>query len=137
MTPQERRHIEALLAAERERLSRAEVELVAQHQAIVEASTHANLDDEHDPEGATIGFERARAASLLCHVRGRLSEIDDASERLRSGAYGGCERCSQPIPFERVAAHPTARRCVGCTDPRADESVGRDGSRLSPGLPAR
>lgn len=116
MTGRERRDLDALLASERERLVAAEAELLTEHQAIVEASDRANLDDEHDPEGATVGFERARAASLLRHVRARLSELDDASERLRTGAYGHCERCGQPIAFERLAAHPTATRCIGCAN---------------------
>ena len=118
MTRMKPRQAAALLAAERQRLVAAEAELVAEHQAIVEASDHVNLDDEHDPEGATVGFERARAASLLRHVRGRLSDFDDALDRLRTGAYGTCQRCGQAIGPQRLGAHPTAMTCIGCAERR-------------------
>jgi len=114
MTPKERAAVEALLAHERERAAASEASLVAEHRAIVEASTQANLDDEHDPEGATVGFERARVASLLRGARRRSSEIDRAMERLDAGTYGTCERCGQPITFERLNAYPTALTCVSC-----------------------
>lgn len=106
--------MKALLASERERAEVSEASLVAEHGEIVEASARANLDDEHDPEGATVGFERARVASLLTEVRRRSAEIDEALERLDAGAYGTCERCRQPIAPERLTAHPTAVRCVTC-----------------------
>jgi DnaK suppressor protein len=81
---------------------------------IVEASNSANLDDEHDPEGATVGFERAQISALLERARAQLAEIDAATERLRIGIYGACEVCGDPIPQARLAAQPAARRCVNC-----------------------
>ncbi len=114
MTPKERAAVEALLAHERERAAASEASLVAEHRAIVEASAQANLDDEHDPEGATVGFERARVASLLSEARRRSSEIDQAMERLDAGTYGTCERCGQPIALERLTAYPMAVTCVSC-----------------------
>lgn len=118
MTPQERVALQALLAEEGERVAQAVASLLAEHQAVVEASSQANLDDEHDPEGATIGFERARVASLLSEARHRSSQIEQATERLESGAYGTCERCGQPIAWERLTAYPTAVTCVGCAASR-------------------
>ena len=38
-------------------------QLRADHDGIVAASRDSNADDEHDPEGATIGFERAQLAA--------------------------------------------------------------------------
>ncbi len=89
-------------------------ELAAALAGIVEASESANLDDEHDPEGSTVGFERAQIAALLDDARARLSELDAACERLRNGAYGTCEVCGVPIPPARLEAQPAARRCVSC-----------------------
>ena len=114
MTPKERDAIAALLAHERERVAARVASLAAEHRAIVESSTQANLDDEHDPEGATVGFERARVASLLSEARRRSSEIDQAVERLDAGTYGTCEHCGQQIAFERLTAYPTALTCVSC-----------------------
>ena len=36
-----------------------------EYDAMVAASEASNADDEHDPEGATIGFERARLAATI------------------------------------------------------------------------
>jgi RNA polymerase-binding transcription factor DksA len=114
MTPDERAAVEKLLAAERGRVAATEAGLVAELAAIVEASDRANLDDEHDPEGSTVAYERARAASLLDAVHQRSAELAAAVERLRAGTYGRCARCGQSIAAERLSAHPTAVTCVSC-----------------------
>ncbi|MEV0156948.1 TraR/DksA C4-type zinc finger protein [Micromonospora sp. NPDC050686] len=81
---------------------------------VIDASLDSNADDEHDPEGATIAFERAQVAALLVGARRRLAELDAALERLDAGTYGTCERCGSVIPAERLAVRPFARTCVGC-----------------------
>ncbi|MGX6608131.1 TraR/DksA family transcriptional regulator [Micromonosporaceae bacterium Da 78-11] len=81
---------------------------------LFEASRSSNADDEHDPEGATIGFERAQLTSILGAARRRLADLELALHRLAEGTYGICEGCGQPIPAERMAARPSARTCVGC-----------------------
>jgi DnaK suppressor protein len=81
---------------------------------IVAASKDSNADDEHDPEGATIAFERSQVDSLVRQTEQRLVEIEAALGRLANGAYGICERCGRRIPDERIQARPTARSCVSC-----------------------
>ncbi len=81
---------------------------------IVAASADSNADDEHDPEGATIAFERAQVDALARQAQSRLEEIDAALSRVAAGTYGRCEVCARPIPAERLAVRPTAQRCVGC-----------------------
>jgi RNA polymerase-binding transcription factor DksA len=81
---------------------------------IVASSAGVATDDEHDPEGATIAFERAQLAALIDQARGHLAELDDALDRLRQGSYGRCERCGRPIAAERLAARPAARTCITC-----------------------
>jgi DnaK suppressor protein len=81
---------------------------------IVAAAESSNLDDEHDPEGATIAFERAQISALRQQARDRLAEIDDALHRLDAGTYGRCEQCGSVIPDVRLAARPASRDCVGC-----------------------
>jgi RNA polymerase-binding transcription factor DksA len=80
----------------------------------------ANTDDEHDPEGATLAFERAQVASLLTEARLRLDALDAAARRLDAGVYGACDGCGEPIGAERLGALPEATRCVRCAsrDPR-------------------
>jgi DnaK suppressor protein len=85
---------------------------------IVESSAGVATDDEHDPEGATIAFERAQLAALIDQARSHLAELEDALDRLRQGSYGRCERCGQPIAAERLAARPTARTCITCAAAR-------------------
>jgi DnaK suppressor protein len=106
--------VRLLLRQERERaLARIEA-LTRGFDDIVERSTDASRDDEHDPEGATIAFERAQVAALLAAARAQLRDVDAAEQRLRRGDHDTCERCGDPIPEERRLARPTARTCVTC-----------------------
>jgi DnaK suppressor protein len=81
---------------------------------IIAAAQSANADDEHDPEGATIAFEREHAAALARQARQHLADIDAALGRLDSGRYGTCERCGAPIGPARLAARPAAATCITC-----------------------
>ena len=81
---------------------------------IVASAALTGADDEHDPEGATIAFERAQLSALLEQAQGRLAELDQALARLAGGSYGSCERCGQPVAPARLAARPAARTCIAC-----------------------
>jgi DnaK suppressor protein len=81
---------------------------------VVAASRSSNADDEHDPEGATIAFERQQVAALLAAARQRLADVDAALVRRAEGGYGVCESCGRPIAPERLAARPAARTCITC-----------------------
>ncbi|HUQ00764.1 MAG TPA: TraR/DksA C4-type zinc finger protein [Aeromicrobium sp.] len=82
---------------------------------LVAASEGSNADDEHDPEGTTIAYERSQLDALAQQARAHLMSIDAALHRLAEGNYGTCEVCKQPIPSERLQARPTAVRCVTCS----------------------
>ncbi|MCW8840794.1 MAG: TraR/DksA C4-type zinc finger protein [Gammaproteobacteria bacterium] len=41
-----------------------------------------------------------------------LREVEAAQERIREGYYGRCEDCEVDIPYERLRAYPSARRCL-------------------------
>ena len=84
------------------------------HDALVAASESSNADDEHDPEGATIGFERAQLAATIEMTRARVADLDRALEQLSAGAYGRCETCGGDIGAARLAARPSARTCITC-----------------------
>lgn len=81
---------------------------------LAEAAGAAGTDDEHDPEGATLAFERQHAAALLEAAREQLAAIDAALRRLAAGRYGVCERCGRPISQDRLAARPAALTCIDC-----------------------
>lgn len=88
--------------------------LTADLGAIIAAAEGANGDDEHDPEGATIAYERARVAALLDQSRRQLADLDRAIDRLAEGRYGACEGCGDPIDPERLRACPGTTRCIAC-----------------------
>jgi DnaK suppressor protein len=102
-----------LLAARAQTLAQIEA-LAADLADIKSAAELVATDDEHDPEGATIAFERARVDALLTQARDHLLAIDRAEQGLAAGSYGRCVRCGQPIGSERLAARPTAETCIAC-----------------------
>jgi RNA polymerase-binding transcription factor DksA len=110
--------IAARLAAGERDIRRQIADLARQFGAIVEAMTAVATDDEHDPEGHTIAFERAQTAALLARARARLADVEWAREQLAAGRYGRCEECGRPIAPERLDARPTARTCIGCASHR-------------------
>jgi RNA polymerase-binding protein DksA len=110
----------ALLAKERQATLDRLAGLERDFRAIVEAAGQANADDEHDPEGATIAFERQHVAALLDQARSQLVQVDAAIGRLKAGQYGRCERCGQPIAAARLAARPTATTCIRCASRRTN-----------------
>lgn len=87
-------------------------ELESRIDGVVAARADANVDDEHDPEGTTIAFERSQSAALLQAARQRLTEIDGALDRVALDRYGVCTVCGDLIPPERLAARPFASRCL-------------------------
>ena len=105
-----RAELERRRAAAAERLAA----LTGRFDEVVAASVDANADDEHDPEGATIAFERSQLDALARAARADLAEIAAAQERLAAGTYGVCERCGRVIAPGRLEARPTARTCVAC-----------------------
>ncbi|TMR01198.1 TraR/DksA family transcriptional regulator [Actinomadura soli] len=105
---------EERLIADREGTLELVASLNADWDGVVNASVQANADDEHDPEGATIAFERARIEASLTRARARLADIDDALRRLDDGTYGVCEQCGGAIAAERLEARPFARTCFTC-----------------------
>jgi DnaK suppressor protein len=102
------------LVAEGERARERVTALEREFNALAEAASGAGTDDEHDPEGATLAFERQHAAALLEAARERVAEVEAALERLAEGRYGVCERCGRPIGDDRLAARPAALTCIEC-----------------------
>jgi|HubBroStandDraft_4_1064222.scaffolds.fasta_scaffold888227_2 DnaK suppressor protein len=88
--------------------------LTADFDDIVAGAADGNADDEHDPEGSTLAFERARVSALLSQEQAYLAELERAEQRMADGTYGICEQCGAALPSERLAARPAARTCVQC-----------------------
>ena len=88
--------------------------LTREFDEVVAASQASNADDEHDPEGATIAFEREQVRALIDQAVSRLADLDLALAQMDRGAYGLCETCGEPISPERLEARPSARHCITC-----------------------
>lgn len=104
----------SLLEAMRSQTAQRLADLRGDYRGFVEASKDTNADDEHDPEGATIAFERSQVGALVRQAEAHLAEIDAALARVADGTYGVCTVCGRPIPEERLAVRPAATTCVGC-----------------------
>jgi RNA polymerase-binding transcription factor DksA len=107
-------HARSLLEAEQARVLRRLAVLTGEHRGFVEASLDSNADDEHDPEGATIAFERSQVEALVRQAEARLDEVAAALGRVDAGTYGACVACGEPVPAARLAARPAAATCVAC-----------------------
>ena len=95
-------------------------ELDREFTAIVTSASDgsAGSDDEHDPEGATVAFERQHVAALLDRARAHLEAIDAALRKADAGSYEICDICGRPIGAERLAARPASLTCVRCAAAR-------------------
>ena len=103
---------EQLLAEDREATEQRLADLRSEFTRVVDAAEGTNPDDEHDPEGSTIAYERTQLGALVQQTEGHLADIDAALGRVAEGTYGRCEVCGRPIPAARLEARPTATRCV-------------------------
>ncbi len=106
--------VREVLLAERAQALRRVAALEREFDALAEAAGSAGTDDEHDPEGATLAFERQHTAALLAQARDQLAAVDAALGRWEAGQYGVCVRCGQPIGDDRLAARPAAPTCLRC-----------------------
>jgi DnaK suppressor protein len=43
-----------------------------------------------------------------------LKEVEQALNRIAMGSYGTCIDCGESIGYQRLEAHPEAKRCVSC-----------------------
>jgi|SRR5579884_179134 len=125
LSPAEQAALADLIAAERAKTAAQIDGLTRDFDGIVEWS-ETPPDDEHDPEGATLGFERAQVTALLRHARTQLADLERALQLLGEGEYGQCPECGHRIAFERLMARPTAQTCVQC-------AAGPPPRRRSPG----
>lgn len=109
------RRSELLRALERARAEAAgRVAEFEETVASIVRSRGDDTDDEHDPDGTTLSWERALHAGTVDAARAHLAEIDAAITRLHNGWDGSCEVCGNPIARERLAARPSASRCITC-----------------------
>jgi RNA polymerase-binding transcription factor DksA len=112
--PADRGNPAARLARLRAAANRRAAGLVDGFDEIVAAASDVATDDEHDPEGHTIAWERQQVAALLAETRASLADIDAAERRIAEGRYGRCTACDGPIAAARLAAMPATPICINC-----------------------
>jgi RNA polymerase-binding transcription factor DksA len=114
LSPADKSELAQAIESERARTERRLAASRNTWDEIVRSSEGSPPDDEHDPEGSTIGFERAQVGALIEHDETYLGELQVALQQLKDDDYGLCEHCGRPIALERLVARPTARTCVAC-----------------------
>ena len=60
------------------------------------------------------GYDNDTLAALIGSTRRAVADTAQALRRMAEGRYGTCERCTAPIPLERLEVLPHARFCVPC-----------------------
>ncbi len=99
---------------ERDRLLALVDSLTAIVDELTDAADANPPDDEHDPEGHTIAFERSQLTSRRNEYLRTIAALGVAEDRLDEAQAEFCESCGEPIPLERRLAVPTTSQCVTC-----------------------
>jgi DnaK suppressor protein len=98
--------------------------LETQRQEILDMYEHdLKVGQEMSDEGAEDLVDRANSAynrEFMLSLSGSeleiLKEIEEALERIDSGAYGVCAACQEKIAHKRLQAVPWARYCIDCQE---------------------
>ncbi len=71
---------------------------------------------EETDDWAVADLETALDVAEVSRDAGELREVEGALARMQDGTYGECVECGQPIPYGRLAAQPSAPRCIACQE---------------------
>lgn len=96
----------------------------------VDRTLHHMQDDAANFPDPTDRATQESEFSLELRTRDRerklIKKIDEALERIESGAYGYCDSCGVEIGLRRLEARPTATQCIDCKtlDEMREKKVG-------------
>jgi DnaK suppressor protein len=116
LTPRQRTGLRTHLVDDRERTLISIDSITEEMGAFVTARRDTATDDEHDPEGPTLAFERSQSSAMLAQAQQHLVEIDQALLRMDLGTYGLCINCRDEIAIGRLDARPQASLCIRCAE---------------------
>jgi DnaK suppressor protein len=116
LSARQRTTLRAHLAADREQTRLVIERTLEEMAAFVSARNDAPTDDEHDPEGPTLAFERSQASAMLRQSEQHLKDIDAALLRMDLGTYGLCANCGNDIALGRLQVRPQAALCIRCAE---------------------
>ena len=71
---------------------------------------------EESDDWAVADFETALDVAEVSRDAGELREVESALVRIKDGTYGECVECGANIPYARLAANPSAARCIACQE---------------------
>lgn len=114
LTARQRTTFRGLLADDHEQTSRLVEQLDDDMGNFTLARRDSASDDEHDPEGPTLAFERSQASAILAQSVQHLADIDAALARLDEGTYGTCAKCGSAIAIGRLQVRPQSPLCIDC-----------------------
>ncbi len=63
---------------------------------------------------ANSSYEHLIYSSLTVKEQEKLSEVNEALNRLNEGIFGKCVVCGKPIDEKRLRAIPEAKMCIAC-----------------------
>jgi len=106
--------LRGVLVADREATEALIARLIDDLDSFTDARKDGATDDEHDPEGPTLAFERSQSTAILEQTRQHFAQIESAMLRLDEGTFGVCVTCGKDIPFARLEVRPYSTQCVAC-----------------------
>lgn len=81
----------------------------------LEAAQEFGTDGVHDAaDEGSVSYNRMVLVSLSEVEKKQIVGIDDALARIKSGGYGICQNCSEPIGDKRLNVRPEAMYCITC-----------------------
>ncbi|MBB1629954.1 TraR/DksA family transcriptional regulator [Cupriavidus sp. UME77] len=82
--------------------------------AAVSRTVSAEREPSDDADLAEHDTEERMDDAVAEHYRMELADIAVARKRITGLSYGVCLDCGEPIPYPRLQAYPTAKRCTPC-----------------------
>ncbi len=116
LTARQLASLRSQLEADRERTGMHIDTVTDEMGAFVTARRDTATDDEHDPEGPTLAFERSQSSAIRGQSQQHLVEIDIALLRMDEGRYGLCKSCGNEIALGRLQVRPQAALCISCAE---------------------
>jgi DnaK suppressor protein len=71
---------------------------------------------EETDDWAVADLETALDVAEVSRDASELREVEAALGRIAEGTYGDCVECGLPIAHARLAANPSASRCIACQE---------------------
>ena len=98
----------AILSALTDRLQ--ELEARVSH---IDAQMHQLLPADFEEQATDLESQDSLQGIEKASLQ-EIAQIKHAIDRIKSGQYGQCSQCGEPIAPERLKAQPTATRCIAC-----------------------